>query len=73
MVFGAVHPADDDAPAKLRALADRGARGMKLHPTMQRVAPDDPEAMALYEVCRERGLIVFFHAGRAGGGGGGPS
>jgi len=66
VVFGAVHPADDEAPAKLRALADRGARGVKLHPTMQRVAPDDPRAMALYEVCRERGLIVFFHAGRAG-------
>jgi hypothetical protein len=66
VVFGSVHPADDAAPAKLRALADRGARGVKLHPTMQRVRPDDPRTMELYEVCRERELIVFFHAGRAG-------
>ena len=66
VVFGAVHPADDAAPAELHALADRGARGVKLHPTMQRIRPDDPRAMALYEVCRQRELIVFFHAGRAG-------
>lgn len=66
VVFGAVHPAEASAAADLHALADRGLRGVKLHPTMQRVAPDDPRAMALYEVCRERDLIVFFHAGRAG-------
>ncbi|MEE2679019.1 MAG: amidohydrolase family protein [Myxococcota bacterium] len=66
VVFGAVHPAEASAAAELDALADRGLRGVKLHPTMQRVAPDDPRAMALYEVCRDRNLIVFFHAGRAG-------
>jgi len=64
--FASVDPNDDDAPAKLEALADAGARGVKLHPEMQRFFPDDPGAMAVYEVCRARGLVVVFHAGRSG-------
>jgi len=64
--FASVDPNDADAPAKLEALADLGARGVKLHPEMQRFFPDDPGAMAVYEVCRARGLVVVFHAGRSG-------
>jgi predicted TIM-barrel fold metal-dependent hydrolase len=64
--FASVDPHADDAPDRLRAHADAGARGVKVHPEMQRVYPDAPEAMALYEVCRERRLPVVFHAGRSG-------
>lgn len=64
--FASVDPNEPDAPAKLRALADAGARGVKLHPEMQRFFPDSPGAMAVYEVCRERGLVIVFHAGRSG-------
>lgn len=66
VVFGSVHPRRDGAADQLRALHRAGIQGIKLHPTMQRFHPDDPEAMALYEVCEELGLPVFFHAGRAG-------
>jgi len=66
VVFGSVHPRRRGAADQLRALHRAGIRGIKLHPTMQRFHPDDPEAMALYEVCRELSLPVFFHAGRAG-------
>ena len=61
-----VHPQDPDRIAKLRDYAGRGARAVKIHPTMQRVVPDAPEAMEIYEVCGELGLSVLFHAGRAG-------
>ena len=64
--FASVNPHASDAPARLRAYADAGARGVKLHPEMQRFFPDEAEAMAVYEVCRERALPVIFHAGRSG-------
>jgi len=64
--FASVHPGDGDAAAKLRALAAAGARGVKLHPELQRFFPDAPEAMALYGTCQELGLPVIFHAGRSG-------
>jgi predicted TIM-barrel fold metal-dependent hydrolase len=64
--FASVDPNDADAPAKLEAQAEAGARGVKLHPEMQRFFPDDPGAMAVYEVCRARRLVVVFHAGRSG-------
>lgn len=66
VVFGSVHPTSRSAAEDLRALAARGIRGVKLHPTMQRFYPDDPRAMELYQVCQELNLLVFFHAGRAG-------
>ncbi len=61
-----VHPRDPDRIAKLEAQAAAGARVVKLHPTMQRFYPDEPELMELYAACERLGLIVFFHAGRAG-------
>jgi len=66
-LFGSVHPKEAGALEKLRRQhADYGIRGIKMHPTQQQVAPDDPDAMALYEVCDELGIDVFYHAGRAG-------
>jgi hypothetical protein len=61
-----VHPRADDAIERLRAYAARGARVVKLHPTMQRFFPDAPEVMPIYEECQRLGLVVFFHGGRAG-------
>lgn len=61
-----VVPGDPEAGAKLRAYAERGARVVKVHPTVQRVAPDDPGAMEVYEECGRLGLAVLLHAGRAG-------
>jgi len=61
-----VHPSDPDRIEKLRRFAKNGCRIVKLHPAGQRFYADAPEAMEIYETCGELGLIVFFHAGRAG-------
>ena len=61
-----VHPRDDEHIAQLERYAAAGARVVKLHPPMQRFYPDDPSLFALYEACRDLGLVIFFHAGRAG-------
>jgi predicted TIM-barrel fold metal-dependent hydrolase len=65
-VGASVHPRDPDRLAKLERQAADGARVVKLHPTVQRFYPDDDSMMELYEACQRLGMIVFFHAGRAG-------
>jgi predicted TIM-barrel fold metal-dependent hydrolase len=64
--FASVHPRDGNWREKLRAFARRGARGVKIHPEMQRLFPDDPGAMEIYSECERLGLPVIFHAGRSG-------
>jgi hypothetical protein len=61
-----VHPHDEDAPERLRAFAERGARMVKLHPAVQGFYADEDAAMRVYQACAELGLVVFFHSGRAG-------
>jgi predicted TIM-barrel fold metal-dependent hydrolase len=61
-----VHPRDPAGIEKLRRYAARGARAIKLHPAGQRFFADAPEAMRIYEECARLGLVVVFHAGRAG-------
>ncbi len=64
--FGSVHPKDPAWETKLRAMAARGVYGIKLHPTMQQIYPDDDATMAVIQVIDELGLPVLFHSGRAG-------
>jgi predicted TIM-barrel fold metal-dependent hydrolase len=52
----------------LREMADRGARGIKLHPVAQRFEPNDPRMHAVYDACEELGLVVLSHTGSAKGG-----
>jgi uncharacterized protein len=52
----------------LRDMADRGARGIKLHPVAQRFEPDDPRMHPVYDACEELGLVVLSHTGSAPGG-----
>jgi len=67
LLLGAsVHPRDPERIAKLERYAAAGARAVKLHPTMQRFYPDDPDVMEIYQACERLGLVVVFHAGRAG-------
>jgi predicted TIM-barrel fold metal-dependent hydrolase len=61
-----VHPRDPERSENLRRYAALGARAVKLHPTMQRFYPDEPDAMATYAECARLGLPVVFHGGRAG-------
>lgn len=66
MPFASVRPGDAAALDELRTHAAAGARGVKLHPEVQRFFPDAPEAMEIYAECDRLGLVVVFHAGRSG-------
>jgi predicted TIM-barrel fold metal-dependent hydrolase len=59
----AVDPRRKDAAAELeRGVTERGARGLKLHPTTG-FYPDDPVCYPLYEKARELDVPVLFHTG----------
>jgi uncharacterized protein len=66
LAFGSVHPDDPGKLDKLERYAALGLRGIKLHPSMQLTAPDDPATMEIYPVCDRLRLPVFFHSGRTG-------
>jgi hypothetical protein len=52
----------------LREMAERGARGIKLHPVAQRFEPNDARMHPVYDACEELGLAVLSHTGSAKGG-----
>lgn len=64
--FASVRPPSRDAVERLRGYAARGARGVKLHPEMQRFFPDAVESLEVYAECERLGLPIIFHAGRSG-------
>jgi uncharacterized protein len=64
--FGSVHPFASDRERRLDAQLKRGARGIKVHPSVQLVRPDARRARSLYAMCAERDMIVFWHCGPAG-------
>ena len=71
--FASVDPHDGaGAVAQLRDLAAAGARGLKLHPSLQAFRPDDPALRPLYAAATELGLPVIFHTGQSGIGAGLP-
>jgi uncharacterized protein len=62
--FASVDPHDGaSALARLRDLAAAGARGLKLHPSLQAFAPNDPAHHRLYAAAAELGLPIVFHTG----------
>lgn len=61
--FGSVHPYARDLEAKLDEQVALGARGIKVHPAVQMVRPDDARAMRLYRACARRGLPILWHCG----------
>jgi predicted TIM-barrel fold metal-dependent hydrolase len=52
----------------LREMGERGARGVKLHPVVQKFEPSDPRMYPVYQACIEMGLTVLSHTGPARGG-----
>lgn len=71
--FVSVDPHDGaSAVARLRDLAAGGAKGLKLHPSLQSFSPNDPAHHPLYEAASELGLPVVFHTGQTGIGAGLP-
>ena len=64
--LGSVHPYASKPAERLARQKALGARGVKVHPAVQTVAPDNPRAMALYRHCAELGLPVLWHCGPVG-------
>lgn len=61
--FPSVHPADPEAPARIRQIAAAGLKGVKLHPYYQTFEIDAPLMHPLYEEIRALGLILLCHTG----------
>ncbi len=71
--FASVDPLDGpSAVARLRDLAAAGARGLKLHPSLQAFVPNERAHYPLYEAAAELWLPVVFHTGQTGIGAGLP-
>ncbi|MGH8961427.1 MAG: amidohydrolase family protein [Jatrophihabitantaceae bacterium] len=71
--FASVDPHDgDSAVAQLRELAAAGARGLKLHPSLQDFVPNERAHYPLYEAAAGLGLPIVFHTGQTGIGAGLP-
>lgn len=49
---------------ELEELRSLGARGVKVHPSLERVAVDDPSAAHIWTVCADLGLPVVAHGGQ---------
>lgn len=64
--FCSVHPLRKDAEAALDRYQAAGARGVKLHPNAQFIAPDHPRTVHLCGRCGAKGLPAMFHCGPVG-------
>lgn len=64
--FGSVHPIVDRVGERLDEQAHAGARGVKMHPAVQLMAPNHPRARALFRQCGDRDLPVLLHCGPVG-------
>jgi len=51
---------------QLERLFAQGAQGLKFNPVWQGIRPDNRHAMALFEWCAERGVVVLSHCGYCG-------
>jgi len=72
--FASIDPARGRAgiDAARDLAANHGARGFKLHPSVQGFDPTDPAVYPFYETLAELGLPVIFHTGQTGIGAGMP-
>jgi uncharacterized protein len=61
--FASVHPADQHAVDRLRAVAAAGIRGIKLHPYYQGFEIDEERMAPLYGEAEQLGLVLLMHAG----------
>ena len=61
--LASVHPADPDFKVHLKAIADAGIPGIKLHPYYQGFRLDDPSVFPFFEAVRDLGLFVIAHCG----------
>jgi predicted TIM-barrel fold metal-dependent hydrolase len=63
IAFGTIHPEYQDYRKELHGLKSMGAKVVKFSSLFQNLIPDDRAMYPIYEVIREEGLAVLFHAG----------
>ena len=61
--LASVHPFDPDFKLRLKAIADAGIPGIKLHPYYQGFRLDDPAVVPFFSAVRDLGLVVIVHCG----------
>ena len=61
--FGAIHPDDDDIPAKIQFLKDSGFKGIKIHPDYTGTFIDDERYIRIITEAARKELVVVTHAG----------
>lgn len=64
--FGSVHPYAGNVRSRLMAQQRAGARGLKIHPMAQMVAPDNIRCLRLCQHCADLGMPILFHCGPVG-------
>lgn len=62
MPFASVHP-HPGWERELKEAMEGGCRGLKVHPILQRIPPEDPFLFELLEAFRRYGRPVLFHTG----------
>ena len=62
--FGSLHPMQEDWEAVLHDIAEKGLKGIKLHPEYQQFYIDSPESIRILKLCEKLGLLVTLHTGR---------
>lgn len=63
LCFGSAHPFERKPVERLGRQKDSGARGVKIHPSVQLVPPDHARAQTVYRGCADLGLPVLWHCG----------
>ena len=61
--FGGIHPEFEDYRNELRRIAERGIKGIKIHPVYQKLDIDDAKFLNIIDCAAENDLIVLTHAG----------
>ena len=62
--FGSLHPLQEDWEYCLKDLAERGFKGIKLHPEFQDFFIDSKESVRILRLAEDLGLYTVIHAGK---------
>lgn len=62
--FGGIHPDSADIKSDLKEIYELGLKGVKIHPTFQKVALNDLRYKRIIALADELGLIVLAHGGK---------
>jgi len=60
--FGTLHPELENMEEEIERMLQMGFKGIKIHPDFQEFAIDSPAAIRMYELLKDR-FIILFHTG----------